>query len=67
MSGLPRLLDRKMLGEETGLKRAALDAIFRELPVTTLPNHRKVYVRRDDVMALLEQRTFRNDGTAVRG
>ena len=56
-----------MLGEETGLKRAALDAIFRELPVTTLPNHRKVYVRRDDVMALLEQRTFRNDGTAVRG
>jgi hypothetical protein len=34
--------------------------------VVTLPKHRKVYVRRQDVASLLATGTFRNDGTEVR-
>ena len=63
---LPDLLDRKRLQIETGLPRSGLEAIFRALPVITLPGHRKVYVRRLDVEKLLAQGTFRNDGTEVR-
>ena len=63
---LPLLLDRKGLQAETGLPRSGVDAIFESLPVVTLPNHRKVYVRREDVASLLATGTFRNDGTEVR-
>ena len=63
---LPQLLDRKSLQAETGLPRSGVDAIFESLPVVTLPNHRKVYVRRQDVASLLANGTFRNDGTEVR-
>ena len=63
---LPQLLDRKMLQGETGLPRRGVDAIFQSLPVISLPNHRKNYVRREDVDRLLAEATFRNDGTEVR-
>lgn len=63
---LPELLDRKRLQAETGLPRSGVDAIFQSLPVINLPNHRKVYVRREDVGRLLAEATFRNDGTEVR-
>lgn len=63
---LPQLIDRKMLQTETGLPRSGVDAIFQALPVITLPKHRKVYVRREDVDRLLQEGTFRNDGTEVR-
>lgn len=58
---LPHLLDRKMLAEELGVTRAAIDAIFRALPVVALPDLRKTFVRRDDVQRLIEERTFGAD------
>ena len=72
-SRLPKLLDHKTLREEMGIPRSTADAIFRELSVVTFPDpatstgrHRKVYVKRADVEALIERSTFRNDGTEVR-
>ena len=59
-SRLPELLDRKRLACEIGVGRATVDAIFRALPVISLPGHRKVFVRRKDVYELLEANTFRN-------
>lgn len=66
MSALPQLLDRKALAEETGLPRSAIDAIFRQVPVVTFPDCRKVFVKRADVASLIERGTWRNDGTSVR-
>jgi len=43
-----------------------VDAIFQALRVVTLPNHRKVYVYREDVARILSEGTFKNDGTGVR-
>lgn len=62
---LPELLDRKQLAAELGVTRAAVDAIFRSLPVVALPNLRKPFVRRADVRELLERSTHR-DGSVVR-
>jgi hypothetical protein len=61
---LPELVDRKTVAAETGLTRAAVDALFRNVPVVTLPGCRKVWARRRDVMRLLEENT--HDGTLVR-
>ena len=61
---LPALMDRKAVAEETGLPRSAIDAIFRALPVVSFPDSRKVFVKRDDVLALIEASTY--DGTQVR-
>jgi hypothetical protein len=58
---LPELVDRKQLSVEMGVGRAAIDGIFRALPVTTIPGVRKVYVRRADVAALLEANTYSGD------
>ena len=66
MSALPELLDRKAVADELGVKRSTVDAIFRHLPIVTFPKHRKVYVKREDLQSLIAQRTFKNDGTAVR-
>jgi hypothetical protein len=65
---LPELLDAKGLAVELGIKRAAADAIMRQLPIVQVPGLRKVYVRRTDVAALLRRarsrRTrFLRDGT----
>jgi hypothetical protein len=61
-----RLLDRKAVEAEYGLKRSTVDCIFCRLPVVVFPEHRKVYVWRTDLDDLLTQATFANDGTAVR-
>jgi hypothetical protein len=61
MAPLPQLLDRKQLAAETGLTRAAIDAIFRELPVVALPGLRKTFVRRADVEVLIAENTYRDD------
>ena len=58
---LPALLDAKALQAELGVTRAAAEALMRRLPVVTIENLRKVYVRRSDVAAYLEQRTFAKD------
>ncbi len=65
MTALPELLDCKALMTETGLTRAAADRVMRQLPVVHFDGLRKVYVRRSDVAALIERRTF-EQGMVVR-
>lgn len=55
---LPELLDCKQLMDELGVKRAAADAIMRQLPIVQFEGLRKTYVRRPDVARLIEARTF---------
>jgi hypothetical protein len=62
---LPELLDCKRLAGELGVTRAAAEAIMRRLPVVEIEGLRKVYVRRGDVAAYLEARTFRKDEVVV--
>ena len=58
---LPELLDAKALQAELGVTRAAAEAIMRRLPVVQFEELRKVYVRRGDVAAYIESRTFAKD------
>ena len=58
---LPELLDAKALQAELGVTRAAAEAIMRRLPVVQFEELRKVYVKRCDVAAYLEARTFTKD------
>ncbi len=62
---LPELLDAKKLQAELGITRAAAEAIMRRLPVVQFEDLRKVYVKRSDVVAYLEARTFTKDQVAV--
>jgi hypothetical protein len=55
---LPELLDARALRLELGVTRAAAEALMRRLPVVEIEGLRKVYVRRSDVAAYLEARTF---------
>jgi hypothetical protein len=55
---LPVLLDVKALRAETGLTRAAAEALMRQLPVVQIEGLRKVYVRRSGVTRYLEEHTF---------
>jgi hypothetical protein len=58
MSALPQLLDAKALQAELGVTRAAAEALMRKVPTVEIEGLRKVYVRRQDVAAYLETRTF---------
>jgi hypothetical protein len=58
---LPELLDCKALRGELGVSRAAAEAIIRAVPVVTIDGLRKVFVKRTDVAAYLETRTFAKD------
>ena len=62
---LPELVDAKGLQAELGVTRAAAEAIMRRLPVVQFEGLRKVYVRRADVAAYLEARTFEKDRVAL--
>jgi hypothetical protein len=55
---LPELLDVRALRAELGVSRAAAEAIMRRLPVVQIEDLRKTFVRRSDVAAYLESRTF---------
>ncbi len=55
---LPELLDSKALRAELGVTRAAAEAVMRCVPVVTIEGLRKTFVRRADVLAYLESRTF---------
>jgi hypothetical protein len=55
---LPELLDCKQLMAETGLTRAGAEALMRRVPVVQIEGLRKVYVRRQDVAAYVDARTF---------
>lgn len=60
---LPGFVDRKTLADEMSLPRSAVDAIFRTLPVTRFPGcPRKVFVKREDVMQLVERGTHHPGG-----
>src|SRR5438067_10686940 len=65
MSPLPQLLDCKGLQRELGVTRAAAEAIMRRLDTVQIEDLRKVYVRRSDVLAYLEARTFSKDQVAA--
>jgi hypothetical protein len=58
---LPELLDVKALRAELGVTRAAAEAIMRRLPIVQIEDLRQTYVRRSDVAAYLEARTFQKD------
>lgn len=58
---LPELLDARHLAAELGVTRAAAEAIMRRLPVVQIEGLRKTYIRRSDVAAYLEARTFSKD------
>jgi hypothetical protein len=58
---LPQLLDAKALQAEMGITRAAAEALMRRVPTVSIEGLRKVYVRRSDVAAYLERRTFTKD------
>jgi hypothetical protein len=61
---LPELLDCKALRAELGVTRAVAEKLMRRLPLVVFEDVRKVYVRRDDVVRLVEQRTFQKDRDA---
>jgi hypothetical protein len=54
---LPSLLDCKGIQVELDVKRAAAEAIMRQLPKVVVPGLRKTYVRRDDVLRLVDEST----------
>ena len=58
---LPELLDAKALRAELGITRASAEAIMRRVPVVQIEGLRKTFVRRSDIAAYLEARTFRKD------
>jgi hypothetical protein len=58
---LPQLLDARHLAVDLGVTRAAAEAIMRRLPIVSIEGLRKTYVRREDVAAYLEERTFSKD------
>lgn len=58
---LPELLDAKQLRAELCVTRSAAEAIMRRLPVVMIEDLRKTYVKRSDVAAYLEARTFAKD------
>jgi hypothetical protein len=46
---------------ELGLERRAVDAVFRALPVVTLPGYSRPLVRVEDYRELVQRNTFRDD------
>ncbi len=64
VSALPALLDCKRIMRETGIPRASAEALMRNVPTVHIEGLRKTYVRREDVLAYLAERSF--DGERVR-
>jgi hypothetical protein len=58
---LPQLLDAKGLQRELGVSRASAEALIRRVRTVNIEGLRKTFVRRDDVAAYLERRTFGKD------
>lgn len=54
---LPTLIDQPALRRELGVSEAAAERIFAEVPVVRIPGFRKAWVRRADVLALIESGT----------
>jgi hypothetical protein len=62
---LPELLDAKRVQAELGVTRAVAEKLMRRLPLVVFEDVRKVYVRRADVAALIDVRTFAKDSRPV--
>jgi hypothetical protein len=58
---LPELLDAKRVQTELGVTRAVAEKLMRMLPLIVFEDVRKVYVRRQDVAALVEASTVAKD------
>jgi hypothetical protein len=56
---LPRLIDQRGIAEELGITRAAAERIMYLVPKVHVPGLRKVYVRRDDILRVLDEGTRR--------
>jgi hypothetical protein len=54
------LLTRSHL-RELGLERRAVDAVFRSLPIVSLPGYSRLLVRAEDYLALVSEHTYRGD------
>ena len=54
---LPRLLDCRAIRLELGVSRAAAEAIMRQLPKCQVPGLRKTYVKRDDLIRVVDEWT----------
>jgi hypothetical protein len=65
MSELPQLLDCRRLMAELHVSRSVAEKLMRRLPLVVFEDVRKVYVKRSDVMALIEVSTAAKDGTQV--
>ncbi len=52
---LPELLDNRRLREEMGITKAAAEKIIRACPVVRFPDLDKLYVKRADVLRLIEE------------
>jgi hypothetical protein len=63
MIELPELLDAKKLQAELGVTRAVAEKLMRRLPLVVFEDVRKVYVKRADVLTLLEASTVEKDRT----
>lgn len=56
---LPRLIDQRGIADELGVTRAAAERIMQQVPKVHVPGLRKVYVKRDDVVRMIEEGTRR--------
>jgi hypothetical protein len=56
---LPRLIDQRGIAEELGVTRAAAEKIMRQVPKIHVAGLRKVYVKREDVLHVIEDGTRR--------
>jgi len=54
------LLTRTHL-RELGLERRAIDAVFRELPVVSLPGYSRPMIRVEQFVQLIREHTYRDD------
>jgi hypothetical protein len=63
LEALPELLDARRIREEMGITDAAAEKLMRMIPVVDFESRglRKKYVRRADLVALIEQQTFTKD------
>jgi hypothetical protein len=59
VSLLPRLIDQRGIAEELGVTKAAAEKIMRLVPKVHVAGLRKVYVKREDVLHVIEDGTRR--------
>ena len=52
---------RRLTTSQRTMAAPGAEAVIRAVPVVLIPGLRKTYVRRSDVHALIEARTFTND------